>query len=362
MWIGPGIGLLNGAARSGVDPFTFTVDTTIAGSSGVGSFALPLTTSTGLDAEVDWGDDTTDNITDHTAPEVTHTYSSAGTYTIKITGDLLGWKFDDLGDKLKMGDVEKWGALNITVNEGFYGCANMTCSATDAPTITSTNLVNFFRNCTNFNGAINNWDTSNVTDMRLIFRNAISFNQDISSWDVSSVTSMQDMFNGATAFNQDIGNWDISSVLATTRMFQNASAFNNGETSNINNWDTSSVTNMNSMFEVASVFNQDIGSWDISSVTSMERLFNNADAFDQDISSWDINQVSSFSNFMLLATGLSTANYDALLIGWEAQAPTYSGSIHFGSSQYTPGGAAEAARTSLQTTYGWVITDGGPAT
>ena len=122
MWIGPGIGLLNGAARSGVDPFTFTVDTTIEGTSGVGSFSLPLVESTGLDAEVDWGDGTTDNITDHTAPEVTHTYASAGTYTIKISGDLLGWQFNDGGDKLKMGDVEKWGALNISTSGGFWGC------------------------------------------------------------------------------------------------------------------------------------------------------------------------------------------------------------------------------------------------
>jgi len=36
-------------------------------------------------------------------------------------------------------------------------------------------------------------------------------------------------------------------------------------------------------------------------------------------------------------------------------------SVHFGNSQYTAGGAAEAARTSLINTYGWTITDGGAA-
>ena len=433
MWIGPGIGLLNGAARSsgGIDPFTFTVDTTIAGSSGVGNFALPLTTSTGLDAQVDWGDGTSDNITSHTASEVTHTYPSAGTYTIKITGDLLGWQFNNGGDKLKMGDIEKWGALNISVFKTFFGCTNMTCSATDAPTITSTDLRQTFEACSNFDGAIGNWDISNVTNIQQMFFGASSFNQDIGSWDISNVTtfesmfynatafdnlgsdnidnwrfsttsniSMQGMFAGSTnttsckfnryigswntervtnmssmfirntAFNQDINTktinsglpdeyiaWDTSSVTLIRYMFLYASSFNQ----DISNWDMSSVTNMDSMFSNAIAFNQDISSWDTSSVTNMGNLFDNADAFDQDISNWDIDQVSNFSNFMLLATGLSTANYDALLIGWEAQAPTYSGSIHFGSSQYTPGGAAEAARTSLQTTYGWVITDGGPA-
>ena len=58
---------------------------------------------------------------------------------------------------------------------------------------------------------------------------------------------------------------------------------------------------------------------------------------------------------------LSTPNYDALLIGWDAQgAMSFSGIVRFGSSQYTPGGAAEAARTSLIAKWGG-INDGGPA-
>lgn len=438
MWIGPGIGLLNGAARSsgGIDPFTFTVDTTIAGSSGVGSFALPLTTSTGLNAGVDWGDGTSDNITLHTAPEVTHTYPSAGTYTIKISGDILGWQFNDGGDKLKMLDVKKWGGLNISVDKGFYGCTNLTASAADAPTITSTSLESFFEFCSSFNGQLNSWDISNVTSLERTFRQASAFNQPLDLWDTSNVNDMEVLFSGTSfnqninnwdvsnctdfracfsycpfnqpldnwqlnttssvsllgmfesnpAFNQNIGSWDTSAVTQMRYMFDDCLNFNNGGSSDINNWDvsnatnmtsmfnntafnqdigswdTSSVTTMHRMFKDASAFNQDIGSWNTSSVTIMTEMLENADAFNQDISSWDINQVSQFGNFMLLATGLSTTNYDALLVGWDAQAPTYTGAIHFGGSQYTPGGAAEAARTSLQTTYGWVITDGGPAT
>jgi len=235
--------------------FTFTVDTTQSGTSASDQFTLPLTTSTGLDCVVDWGDGTSDNITSHTAPEVTHTYPSGGTYTIAISGDLLGWKFDNGGDKLKMGEIQKWGALNISVDDVFYGCSNMTCTATDSPLITTTSLFRLFSGCTNFNGAIGNWDVSNVTNTRAMFANTI--------------------------FNQDIGNWDVSNV------------------------------------------------------TIMLGMFFNADAFDQDISSWDITKVADFNFFMNSSTGLSTTNYDLLLVAWEAQAPTSGINIDFGGSKYT---------------------------
>ena len=78
------------------------------------------------------------------------------------------------------------------------------------------------------------------------------------------------------------------------------------------------------------------------------------------MANWDINQVTDFTNF-LLSAGISTANYDATLIAWDAQGTmAFSGTVNFGSSQYTSGGAAESARTSLISKWGG-ITDGGAA-
>jgi surface protein len=321
----------NAANAGGQVPFQFTVDTTIAGSSGVGNFALPLTTSTGLDAEVDWGDGSSDNITDHTAPEVTHTYSSAGTYTIKITGDLLGWQFNNGGDKLKMGDVEKWGALNISVGSGFYGCTNMTCSATDAPTITSRSLGLYFVSCTNFNGAIGNWNVSSVTDMSVMFLSASSFNQDIGSWNTSSVTNMSNMFNGASVFNQNIGSWNTSSVTNMNSMFDGVLSFNQ----DIGNWDVSSVTRMTSMFKSASSFNQNIGSWDTSSVTRMDNLFNGASSFNQDIGNWD---TSSVTNITQMFQSASSFNQD--IGNWNTSSVTTMGAVFFFASSFNNGGSS----------------------
>ena len=105
----------------------------------------------------------------------------------------------------------------------------------------------------------------------------------------------------------------------------------------------------------------DVSGWDTSSVTNMQSTFQNCTSLTTlDVSAWDIDQVTNFTNFALAVT-IPTATYDATLISWAAQAPTSGISIHFGNSKYTAGGAAEAARTTLTTTYGWTIVDGGPA-
>jgi surface protein len=193
-------------------PFAFTAKTDNTGVSTSTQFKLPLTTSTGLNIVVDWGDASTSTITSHTNPAVTHTYASAGTYSISITGTLPGFKFAFSGDRRKILNISNWGVLDITTNSAFNGCTNLTCSATDAPTITTTDLTQTFGNCTNFNGKIANWDTSGVNNMEGMFSSATAFNRNIGTWDTSAVTNMFRMFRGATAFNQDISAWDVSQV------------------------------------------------------------------------------------------------------------------------------------------------------
>jgi surface protein len=193
-------------------PFAFTAKTDNTGVSTSTQFKLPLTTSTGLNILVDWGDATTSTITNHLDAAVTHTYASAGTYSISITGTLPGFQFNNAGDKLKILNISSWGVLDITTNRAFWGCTNLTCSATDAPTITTTDLSFTFISCTNFNGNIGNWDTSGVNSMEGMFSSAAAFNQNIGTWDTSAVTNMFRMFRAASAFNQDISAWDVSQV------------------------------------------------------------------------------------------------------------------------------------------------------
>jgi surface protein len=357
-----------------VTPFAFTAKTDNTGVSTSTQFKLPLTTSTGLNAVVDWGDATTSTITSHTSPDITHTYASAGTYSISITGTLPGWKFDNGGDKLKILNIASYGVLNITTNAIFRGCTNLTSNATDAPTITTTDLSLTFRSCTNFNGAIGNWNTSAVTNMSSMFEGASAFNQSL-SFNTAAVTTMSSMFNTATAFNQPL-TFDTSSVTSMSSMFQNATNFNGTltftSTALVNTmqsmfngaqtfnqpltFNTAAVTHMGSMFRNAFAFNQPL-TFNTAAVTNMSSMFWNASAFNQDIGSWNVANVTNFANFMLTKTPatFSTTNLDAIYNGWVTVQS--SRTITFGSAKYSAAGTA--GRNYLTGTKLWTITDGG---
>ena len=332
--VGSAVGISNAITPTAVvTAFAFTANTNniSAGSSTATQFKLPLTTSTGLNIVVDWGDATTSTITNHLDAAVTHTYASAGTYSISITGTLPGWQFTNVGDKLKILNIASWGVLNITTNSIFRGCTNLISNATDAPTITTTDLSFTFRDCTNFNN-------------------------NVGSWNVSAVTIMTSMFNSATAFNNggssSIGTWNTGAVTTMGSMFSGAAAFNQPLT-----WNTGAVTNMGSMFSGAIAFNSTLTFTSTALVASMSSMFNGATAFQQNIGSWNVANVTSFTNFMATKTPatFSTTNLDAIYNGWVTVQS--SRTISFGTAKYSAAGTA--GRAYLTGTELWTITDGG---
>ena len=219
-----------------------------------------------------------------------------------------------------------------------------------------TNMSSMFVGANSFNQPIDSWNVSNVTNMDSMFDNAYAFNQPIGSWNVSNVTNMEGMFLSAISFNQSIGTWNVSNVTDMLYMFASATSFNQP----IGSWNVSNVSTMFGMFWEANAFNQPIGSWDVSRVINMSRMFQSATSFNQPIGSWNVTNVTDMQ-FMFSDVGLSTNNYDALLIGWSTISPNetplkpnvvFSG----GNSNYCNGATA---RSSIISTYGWTITDAG---
>ncbi len=300
------------------------------------SITIP-TTGTVYSYNVDWGDATTS--TGQTG-NATHVYTTAGTYTVQITGAFPRIYFNNAGDKAKIKTIQQWGSQVWTsMQNAFSGCNALTYTATDKPNLNSTtDISSMFSGCTLFNGNIGDWNTNTVTNMQELFSGAISFNQNINSWNTSAVTNMFAMFQQASAFNQNIGSWNISMVTNMWFMLNQATIFNQNIGSwntsvvtdmrsmfqftafnqNISAWNTSAVTRMAQMFYQATAFNQNIGGWNTSAVTDMVRMFQNVTAFNQNIGLWNIGNVTNMSN-MLDNCGMNTANYDATLIGWAGQ-------------------------------------------
>lgn len=296
--------------------------------------------------------------------------------------------------------IANWDMSNVTILGNGYHYGMFTyCKKFNQPignwdVSNVTNMNSLFVSNEVFNQPLNNWDVSSLTDAQLMFRNCKLFNQPLNNWNVSNLNRMAGIFRGAHLFNQDIGGWNVSNVTQFADSFhgafQDAYAFNNGGSDSIknwnvsntngdfggqygggvfrnaksfnqpiNNWDVSNVTDMRNVFIYTDSFNQPLDNWNVSNVTKMDNTFNRAIAFDQSLANWDIRQVTGFTGFMLAVSNFSVSNYDATLISWAAQTLNSNININFGNSQYTLGGAAEAARNTLINTYGWTITDGG---
>ncbi len=215
-------------------------------------------------------------------------------------------------DNSKLIDVVQWGSANWTsMAYAFYGCVNLTITATDVPNLAAvTNLSWMFAYCEKLNGPINinSWNTGNVTNMRAVFHSATLFNQPIGTWNTVNVIDMSYMFSIATSFNQPIGTWNTINVIDMRMMFEFAKTFNQP----IGTWNTTNVNGMSYMFNSANVFNQNISPWNTANVTTMRGMFQSATSFNQPIGSWNTANVKyidgMFANTILFNQPIGTWN------------------------------------------------------
>ncbi len=322
------------ASKNKQKPFTATwkTDNTSVGSSANNQVKLPFEATGIYNCVVDWGDGQRTPISAWNAAETTHTYVSIGTYTIKIYGKCVGFRFNNDGDRLKLLNITKWGnKFELGNSNGyFYGCANLTFSGIDIlknPTMTNMSYMLF--GCSAFNQAVN-FNTIKVNTMEYMFGSCTSFNK-VVSFDTPNVNSMYGMFNGCTVFNQTV------------------------------NLNTVNVNTIRYMFFGCSAFNQ-VVNFDTQNVTNMGHVFNGCTNFNQDISSWNIGKVTTMISMLQGATSWSRTNYDLFLISAHAQALTtgVQSNVPFRCvPAYTLGGAAQAAHDYLTGTKLWIFTDGG---
>ena len=275
---------------------------------------------------IDWGDGTVEEI-EGEDPNPSHTYETAGTYTVEITGTFPRIYLNEGSDSPfspdnaeKLQSIDQWGDIEWeSMRRAFAGATNLTYEATDTPDLSSvTDMSEMFDTAESFNGDLGDWDVSGVIDMRKMFYSAESFNQDLSDWDVSNVVDMSSMFGRAEAFNRDIGDWETGNVENMSYMFEGGGFSADPQfNQDISEWDVSSVTDMEGMFNGAESFNQDISEWDVSSVDNMERMFSGARSFNQDLVAWDVSSVTNMERMFA-----SAESFDQALDGWDVSSVT----------------------------------------
>ena len=145
---------------------------------------------------VDWGDSNSESgVTD---VNKTHTYAVAGTYEIKITGDIY-IKNSNTTTSAQYTEWKQWGT-NTTIRgirQWFEECINMTYTATDAPNFNFTvggsykGPYQLFKGCDAITYLdLSNWNTSafaGTTHQNTFQAMANITSINITGWDVSSV-------------------------------------------------------------------------------------------------------------------------------------------------------------------------------
>ncbi len=236
----------DGGLMVGCDPsdyFITTWKTDNPGTSNNTSIEITTAANEVYNYDVNWGDGSGWQI--GITGNATHTYATAGTYTVSIHGTFPQILFETYSDREKILSIEQWGTnVWTSMKRAFFECNNLVSNASDAPNLSAvTTTESMFERAFSFNGDLSDWDVSTITNMGSMFNSAISFNSTIGSWNVSNVTNMAMMFSNATSFNQDIRSWDVSSVTQMNNMFFNTPLSTANYDALLNEWSTLTLQN-----------------------------------------------------------------------------------------------------------------------
>ena len=178
------------------EPFKFKV-TVGAG----GLFTLPLNDYNGLtpNFSVSWGDTTSNSITSYNDTNRAHTYTSAGTYQIEITGFMPSFAVDNKAAiKSLITSVDAWGTVGLRVIN-FYGCNNISTLPTDYIGLADVEIFsNFMRS------------TAITTIPSTIFSNST---QALSFTDIFSFTAITSIPSGL--FTNNVNATDFGAAFST---------------------------------------------------------------------------------------------------------------------------------------------------
>ena len=173
---------------------------------------------------IDWGDGSTDSYTSCEEYH-SHTYASAGTYNIKVTGTINKWSCQKFVNANL--DPSICGTFcNDAEDDVWYAMCMEACGETQRAIcgndLSMDGIVDKFPVLI----GIESFGPVGLTSRSFANANQLTY---VSSKDIpnaNTLTDMGHMFSGAVLFNSDIGNWDTSQTQTMSYMFYGASSFN----------------------------------------------------------------------------------------------------------------------------------------
>jgi hypothetical protein len=294
------------------------------------TFQFPVTTGS-IDAQIDWGDGNIEEFfTSNGDARLTHTFATAGTYTVTLTGRLCNlFRFSSSpadrskvtaiheiqGDKIQMTDATNlfFGCSNATgpfpslaectgfttLRNVFHDCTSMTTPPDLTGLVDVTSGLNAFDNCSSMTSFPDLTQVPNIVNCQQMFINCSGAVGAPDLTALTSATNTNGMFSGCTSMSGTVDLSSLTSVTTASAMFQTCTSvsgytgFENmtslQDSSSMFRTNTSllSVPDMSGMGSVTNVdfmfFNSDsmAGTPDLSaigSVTSAQNAFNGCTA------------------------------------------------------------------------------------
>lgn len=289
--------------------------------------------------------------------------------------DLEGWDTSHITDmsymirncsNLTTVKFSTWDVSNVqSIAVMAYACPKLVdIDVSKWDTSSMTNISWAFNSCSTLPALdVTDWDVSNVTNAYAIFSGCyVITDLPVGKWKLTSATNLAYMFRNCRKMVEfDIAEWSTPNATTFEAIFSNCYLLKKADATNL---DMNGVTNLNAMFDEDYALEDigDISGWDTSTVQSMQVMLNDCrvlpSSFIAGAAKFDISSLTNATGFASQGTSMDQADYDALLIAWEAQGTS---NCTLGvSSTYTADSDASVARAAL-VSRGWTITDGGAA-
>lgn len=285
---------------------------------------LPMKNGGTFNFTVDWGDGSpVGTVTSYADTDKTHTYATAGDYTVTITGVMSSIGFEGSASRLNLIRVNNMGSVGVTnLADAFKDCTNLThftggdtsqvttmagmfygatklavTDFTNFNTASVTTMTNMFRN-TYLMATVNlsTFNTAAVTDMSNMFYNCLALTSlDLSSFNTANVTNMSYMFyNSPLVASYNLSSFDTTKVTTMAFMFYQNSQLTS---LNISNFNTANVVDMMGMFlKTIKLDALDLSNFNTVKVLNMQQMFQETSAVTINVSSFNTLAVTDMSN------------------------------------------------------------------